>query len=239
MSGPESGLVPVPPQVATPVPGADVTAGGADRSDVVAAWNVPLPLDVMAAALYDPHVGLLPEDLSTDEGVRSWLAASVVMDGMISLEQRAKELARQARVDRPEWLAYCRQRAAEAMGAGAGRPGWLAYCHERVPPERELRGRLMSKTQASVTPLRPGGGVATASAPAGDVRLYRVPEAMRVLGLSRSVIYEQMRSGRLQSVHQGRTRLIPAEAIADYVTLLKSEASPNVTPMRSRRGGGR
>lgn len=55
-------------------------------------------------------------------------------------------------------------------------------------------------------------------------RLYRVPEAMRLLSLSRSVLYEQIRAGRLKSVTQGRTRLIPAAAIAQYVDLLQREA---------------
>ena len=36
-------------------------------------------------------------------------------------------------------------------------------------------------------------------------KLYRVPDAMRLLSLSRSVIYEQIRTGRLKSVTQGRT----------------------------------
>jgi len=54
--------------------------------------------------------------------------------------------------------------------------------------------------------------------------LYRIPEAMRLLGLSRSVIYKLIRSGRLRSVKEGTTRLIPAEAIADYVALLQAEA---------------
>ena len=49
-------------------------------------------------------------------------------------------------------------------------------------------------------------------------QLYRVPDAMRLLSLSRSVIYEQIRAGRLKSVTQGRTRLIPAAAIADYIS---------------------
>jgi excisionase family DNA binding protein len=57
-----------------------------------------------------------------------------------------------------------------------------------------------------------------------EVRLYRVAEAMQVLSLSRSVIYEQIRAGRLRSVTQGRARLIPASAIAEYVALLESEA---------------
>lgn len=54
--------------------------------------------------------------------------------------------------------------------------------------------------------------------------LYRVPEAMQMLSLSRSVIYELIRSGRLRSVHQGRARLIPAAAIRDYIALLETEA---------------
>ena len=59
--------------------------------------------------------------------------------------------------------------------------------------------------------------------PAGQV-LYRIPEAMRLLGLSRSVIYKLIGSGRLRSVKEGTTRLIPAEAIAEYVALLEAEA---------------
>lgn len=55
-------------------------------------------------------------------------------------------------------------------------------------------------------------------------RLYRVPDAMARLSLSRSVLYEQIRSGRLRSVSQGRTRLIPASAIAEYIALLMREA---------------
>jgi len=58
----------------------------------------------------------------------------------------------------------------------------------------------------------------------GGRALYRVPDAMRLLSLSRSVIYEQIRSGRQRSVTQGRTRLIPASAITEYVDLLEREA---------------
>lgn len=55
-------------------------------------------------------------------------------------------------------------------------------------------------------------------------QLDRVPEAMAVLSLSRSVIYELIRSGRLRSVTEGRSRLIPAQAITDYIVLLEREA---------------
>lgn len=54
--------------------------------------------------------------------------------------------------------------------------------------------------------------------------LWRVPEAMSLLNVSRSVIYEQIRSGRLRTVKVGRTRLVPDGAIDDYVRLLEREA---------------
>lgn len=58
-------------------------------------------------------------------------------------------------------------------------------------------------------------------------QLYRVSEAMVLLSLSRSVIYELIRSGRLRSVTEGRARLISAVAIADYIELLTIEAKEN------------
>ncbi|MEU3642901.1 helix-turn-helix domain-containing protein [Lentzea sp. NPDC034063] len=54
--------------------------------------------------------------------------------------------------------------------------------------------------------------------------LYKIPEAMLLLSLSRSVIYEQIRAGRLRFVKQGRATLVPASAIRDYVALLEQEA---------------
>ncbi|MFV2098024.1 helix-turn-helix domain-containing protein [Micromonospora sp. LOL_014] len=54
--------------------------------------------------------------------------------------------------------------------------------------------------------------------------LYKVSEAMVILSLSRTIIYELIRSGRLRSVREGRARLIPAGAIADYVALLERES---------------
>jgi excisionase family DNA binding protein len=61
----------------------------------------------------------------------------------------------------------------------------------------------------------------------GDVpvrALYAIPEAMELLSLSRTQIYELIRSDRLLTVTQGRRRLVPAEAITTYVALLMSEA---------------
>ncbi len=58
---------------------------------------------------------------------------------------------------------------------------------------------------------------------ANQKQLYRIVDAMVVLSMS--VIYEQIRAGRLRSVTQGRSRLIPASAIADYISLLEREAN--------------
>lgn len=56
-----------------------------------------------------------------------------------------------------------------------------------------------------------------------DKALYRVADAVIVLSMSRSVIYEEMRSGRLRSIKRGRSRLISATAIAEYVARLERE----------------
>ncbi|GAA3242957.1 helix-turn-helix domain-containing protein [Dactylosporangium siamense] len=55
--------------------------------------------------------------------------------------------------------------------------------------------------------------------------LWKIPEAMALLSMSRTVIYEQIRSGRLRTVTQGRARLVPDGAIAEYVALLEREAA--------------
>jgi len=54
--------------------------------------------------------------------------------------------------------------------------------------------------------------------------LYKVTDAMRALRMSRSVIYEQIRAGRIRTVKQGRATFITAAAITDYITLLEREA---------------
>jgi excisionase family DNA binding protein len=57
-----------------------------------------------------------------------------------------------------------------------------------------------------------------------DVQLYKVSDVMQALSMSRTVVFELLRTGRLRSVKQGRTRLIPASAIREYIALLEKEA---------------
>lgn len=70
--------------------------------------------------------------------------------------------------------------------------------------------------------------MATANEPIPERALYRVHEACRLLSLSRSEVYEQIRSGRLRTVKQGRARRVPAVAIDEYVQLLIQESEGNI-----------
>lgn len=46
---------------------------------------------------------------------------------------------------------------------------------------------------------------------------YRVDEAADAMRLSRSAIYELIRSGQLRTVKLGRRRLVPVQALAEYM----------------------
>jgi excisionase family DNA binding protein len=54
--------------------------------------------------------------------------------------------------------------------------------------------------------------------------LYRVEEAAEALRLSRTAIYELIRSGRLRTVKAGSGRLVPVAALAEYVASLERAA---------------
>lgn len=83
-------------------------------------------------------------------------------------------------------------------------PSPVGETEPQAPPELELNGALDVE---NVTPL-----------------LYRVDEAADALRLSRSLIYELIRSGRLRSVKAGRRRLVPVAALAEYVDSLGKSA---------------
>ena len=46
-----------------------------------------------------------------------------------------------------------------------------------------------------------------------------------MLSLSRTVVFDLIRTGRLRSVKEGRTRLIPASAVQEYLALLHREVA--------------
>ncbi len=53
-----------------------------------------------------------------------------------------------------------------------------------------------------------------------DKLLYRIPEVVGILNISRSKVYELLRSGELPSVHIDRTRLVRHEDLMMYVESL-------------------
>ena len=53
---------------------------------------------------------------------------------------------------------------------------------------------------------------------------YDVGEAATALRLSRSALYELIRSGQLRSVKSGRRRLVPVSALSDYLDSLDGAA---------------
>jgi hypothetical protein len=57
-----------------------------------------------------------------------------------------------------------------------------------------------------------------------EPQLYKIRDAMQVLRMSRSAIYEQIQAGRIRTVKQGRAAFITAAAITDYIALLVQEA---------------
>jgi hypothetical protein len=55
--------------------------------------------------------------------------------------------------------------------------------------------------------------------------LYPTPDEISPVSMSRSVIDEQILTGRLHTVKQGRRRYVTTDGIADCVALLEREAS--------------
>ena len=53
-----------------------------------------------------------------------------------------------------------------------------------------------------------------------DKLLYRIPEVAEHLSISRSKVYELLKSGELRSVHIDRTRLVRARDLQAYVDSL-------------------
>lgn len=56
-----------------------------------------------------------------------------------------------------------------------------------------------------------------------ELQLYTIEEAMTMLRMGRTTIFDQLRNGRLRSVREGRARRIPPRAIAEYIALLERE----------------
>jgi excisionase family DNA binding protein len=71
-------------------------------------------------------------------------------------------------------------------------------------------------------PASPGDGSATAASedPHGGRLAYSVDEAARLTGLSRDLLYDEMRRGNLASVKVGRRRLITRQHLQQFLGIV-------------------
>ena len=59
-----------------------------------------------------------------------------------------------------------------------------------------------------------------------DQLLLKVVEAARRLGVGRSLMYELINSGEIDSIHVGRLRRIPPDALTDYIARRRDSFRP-------------
>lgn len=77
-----------------------------------------------------------------------------------------------------------------------------------------LEAAVVELVEAVREELRSELASATIDRPA---RLLSITEAAELLGLSRTRLYGELRSGRLRSIHVGRRVLVPSSAIAEFI----------------------
>jgi len=59
---------------------------------------------------------------------------------------------------------------------------------------------------------------------ADDRILLTVPDAARRLGISRSLLYQLLADGEVESIHVGRLRRVPVDALVAYVARLRHQS---------------
>ena len=84
---------------------------------------------------------------------------------------------------------------------------------------RKVRWGVLGVARIAVNRVIPGmqaGELSEISAIASR-DLARADEAARQLGIGRSLLYELLADGQVESIHVGRLRRIPADALAAYI----------------------
>ena len=70
--------------------------------------------------------------------------------------------------------------------------------------------------------------ITTASHPTTPTKLLlTVPEAAKVLGLSRSILYELLLAGEIRSLKIGRSRRLTHEALQEFITRQVAQQCPS------------
>lgn len=80
-----------------------------------------------------------------------------------------------------------------------------------------MTDRLAAAMAELVEALREDLRTEAEAGPRAPDRLLSVDEAASALGLGRSLTYGELQAGRLRSVKVGRRRLIPADAVSQFI----------------------
>jgi predicted DNA-binding transcriptional regulator AlpA len=70
--------------------------------------------------------------------------------------------------------------------------------------------------------------MSAAAAQTAPAALYKIPEVMMTLRMSRGAVYSEIKAGRLRRVKRGRSVFVTSTAVADYVQLLEREAGASL-----------
>ena len=92
-------------------------------------------------------------------------------------------------------------------------------------PPRKPAPSTPARTQATVPPAASDSG----SAPPAERLAYSVDEAAQITGLSRDLLYDQMRHGNLNYLKVGRRRLITRQHLEQFL---------GITPARHPSSAG-
>jgi excisionase family DNA binding protein len=59
---------------------------------------------------------------------------------------------------------------------------------------------------------------------------YRPESAMKVIDVGRTTLYQLLRTGEIESIKVGRTRIIPADALRDFMERKRQEQNGEPSP---------
>jgi excisionase family DNA binding protein len=93
-----------------------------------------------------------------------------------------------------------------------------------------------SAPPSASTPAPPGTSGPQLDPAAGRLA-YSVSEAARITGLSRDLLYDQMRQGNLTSIKIGRRRVITRYHLEQFLDITPGTGRPGTTTLSSHRTG--
>lgn len=83
----------------------------------------------------------------------------------------------------------------------------------------------MSKNNGAALPAPALSQLAAAQSPSPPPLAYTVPEAVATTKIGRSLLYEEIKAGRLSVIKIGRRTLIRHEALSDWLMRAERESS--------------